>query len=394
MMSSIVVCHVTRKTFFTDINHLVLPATDCYLTCNGHIITEKAELENGQVYHVVPRLVGGKGGFGSMLRAIGAQIEKTTNHEACRDISGRRMRDVNNEKKLKEWIGQKAEKDKQREIEKQERRERRRAMPNHKFEDETYHEQRKKVAENQEDAILQGLQKVSKTIPSCTVTSETATTSGVKRKTTGTDSQPTVKSAKKTEWLGIDIDNLSDLDSDEDSETSLPGQEDSSPIPSNEDSCDPYPQNDDISKQQDTQDNLNTSEHKNMCDGDSKDMQKTEINKKQEQDDVRKDSITQSETSIGLLDSLKKVPPQINTEEVKETCTKDEQVQGPVNLDDFNSIEDLQALGLDRLKLALIDRKMKCGGNLEQRAERLFSVKSLTEDQIPPSLLSKPSKKK
>lgn len=35
-----------------------------------------------------------------MLRAIGAQIEKTTNREACRDLSGRRMRDVNNEKKL------------------------------------------------------------------------------------------------------------------------------------------------------------------------------------------------------------------------------------------------------------------------------------------------------
>ena len=46
-----------------------------------------------------PRLVGGKGGFGSMLRAIGARIEKTTNHEACRDLNGRRMRDVNNEKK-------------------------------------------------------------------------------------------------------------------------------------------------------------------------------------------------------------------------------------------------------------------------------------------------------
>ena len=32
---------------------------------------------------------------------LGAQIEKTTNHEACRDLSGRRMRDVNNEKK---WV--------------------------------------------------------------------------------------------------------------------------------------------------------------------------------------------------------------------------------------------------------------------------------------------------
>ena len=38
-------------------------------------------------------------GFGAMLRMIGAQIEKTTNREACRDLSGRRMRDVNNEKK-------------------------------------------------------------------------------------------------------------------------------------------------------------------------------------------------------------------------------------------------------------------------------------------------------
>lgn len=35
-----------------------------------------------------------------MLRALGAQIEKTTNREACRDLSGRRMRDVNNEKKF------------------------------------------------------------------------------------------------------------------------------------------------------------------------------------------------------------------------------------------------------------------------------------------------------
>jgi hypothetical protein len=34
-----------------------------------------------------------------MLRAIGARIDKTKSREACRDLSGRRMRDVNNEKK-------------------------------------------------------------------------------------------------------------------------------------------------------------------------------------------------------------------------------------------------------------------------------------------------------
>lgn len=29
----------------------------------------------------------------------GAQIEKTTNREACRDLSGRRLRDINEEKR-------------------------------------------------------------------------------------------------------------------------------------------------------------------------------------------------------------------------------------------------------------------------------------------------------
>jgi len=70
--------------------------------------------------NVTLSLCGGKGGFGSMLRyttiisllfnyndyhyfcffrAIGAQIEKTTNREACRDLSGRRLRDINEEKR-------------------------------------------------------------------------------------------------------------------------------------------------------------------------------------------------------------------------------------------------------------------------------------------------------
>ena len=39
-----------------------------------------------------------------MLRAIGSQIEKTTNREMCCDLNGRRMRDVNNEKRLNEWL--------------------------------------------------------------------------------------------------------------------------------------------------------------------------------------------------------------------------------------------------------------------------------------------------
>jgi hypothetical protein len=42
-------------------------------------------------------LKGGKGGFGSLLRRIKPKAKDDQNYEACRDLSGRRLRHVNNE---------------------------------------------------------------------------------------------------------------------------------------------------------------------------------------------------------------------------------------------------------------------------------------------------------
>jgi hypothetical protein len=72
---------------------------DFYLLHNGKKLDFSSTVPAGEIVHVLPRIPGGKGGFGSMLRAIGAQIEKTTNREACRDLSGRRLRDINEEKR-------------------------------------------------------------------------------------------------------------------------------------------------------------------------------------------------------------------------------------------------------------------------------------------------------
>lgn len=62
---------------------------------------------------------------------------------------------------------------------------------------------------------------------------------------------------------------------------------------------------------------------------------------------------------------------------------------GPVDLDKISSVDELLAYGLDSLKEELMRRGLKCGGTLEQRAERLYSVKGLTQDQIDPSLFAK-----
>lgn len=83
----------------------------CYLLSNGRKVDSSATADAADLIDVVPRLVGGKGGFGSMLRALGAQIEKTTNKEACRDLSGRRLRDINDEERLRKYVNNMAEKE-------------------------------------------------------------------------------------------------------------------------------------------------------------------------------------------------------------------------------------------------------------------------------------------
>lgn len=58
-----------------------------------------------------------------------------------------------------------------------------------------------------------------------------------------------------------------------------------------------------------------------------------------------------------------------------------------LDLNAFSSWEELASLGLDRLKSALMALGLKCGGTLEERAQRLFSTKGKTE--VDPQLLAK-----
>lgn len=128
-----------------------------------------------------------------MLRALGAQIEKTTNREACRDLSGRRMRDVNNEKKLKEWIEKAPERERlQREKEEEKKKKKKREEAKYFFDSTAYDQQKEKIREHLEEAMKQ----VPGNIP-------------VKRKA---DIDP----SKAKMWFGDDLD--SDDDDDEENE--------------------------------------------------------------------------------------------------------------------------------------------------------------------------------
>ncbi|KAJ3557494.1 hypothetical protein NP233_g11727 [Leucocoprinus birnbaumii] len=55
---------------------------------------------------LTPRLLGGKGGFGSQLRAAGGRMssQKTSNNDSCRDLNGRRLSTIKEAKKLAEYL--------------------------------------------------------------------------------------------------------------------------------------------------------------------------------------------------------------------------------------------------------------------------------------------------
>ena len=57
--------------------------------------------ENLLTLRLIPRLRGGKGGFGSQLRAAGGRMssQKTSNNDSCRDLSGRRLSTIKEAKR-------------------------------------------------------------------------------------------------------------------------------------------------------------------------------------------------------------------------------------------------------------------------------------------------------
>lgn len=166
-----------------NVNLQGLTRDSFYIRQNGRLLTDGAASIVGRAT-IVPRLLGGKGGFGSMLRAIGAQIEKTTNREACRDLSGRRLRDINEEKRLKAWI----EKQESREEEEVERKKRKLqklcAVPKHEFKDKRYEEERSSLTDKVADSVEEGFKMAAATAVACeTEKRAERETKSLKRKT-------------------------------------------------------------------------------------------------------------------------------------------------------------------------------------------------------------------
>ena len=104
----------SQKTISSLYSELNLDKVINYFISEGKLLKENFPLidYDNKVIEVRIRLKGGKGGFGSSLRLQQATKKQTKNFDACRDLQGRRLRKVNQEKQLNEWRMKKAEEEK------------------------------------------------------------------------------------------------------------------------------------------------------------------------------------------------------------------------------------------------------------------------------------------
>ncbi|KAJ2960725.1 hypothetical protein NQZ79_g3942 [Umbelopsis isabellina] len=116
------------------------------------------DTEGPIIYNLSVRMFGGKGGFGSMLRAQGGRMnaQKSTNFDACRDLQGRRVKAVNDAKKLAEYIEQAPERERQKAEKLKEKIEKALQEPptkKYRFDDNQFMEDREQVVESVKLAV-------------------------------------------------------------------------------------------------------------------------------------------------------------------------------------------------------------------------------------------------
>jgi len=98
------------------------------------------------------------------------------------------------------------------------------------------------------------------------------------------------------------------------------------------------------------------------------------------------EDLEENEESIEIISEKKIELNEVAIEPPKQSSNSSE------FLDKFSSVEELESLGLEQLKLELQKLGLLCGGTLKERAQRLFSIKGKDLSTVNPKLFAKKGK--
>uniref|UniRef100_A0A9I9DRD4 Protein SDE2 homolog n=1 Tax=Cucumis melo TaxID=3656 RepID=A0A9I9DRD4_CUCME len=382
--------------------------------------------------HLLLRLLGGKGGFGSLLRgaATKAGQKKTNNFDACRDMSGRRLRHVNAEKRLEEW---KAEEEERRlekmaeEFLKKKAKVGKKGVGDsaaQKYVEKYREESARCVAEVEEsvrDAVMKGKRKAG--LMANGADAKKLKIWMGKRKVGESDSDDSdedeAENEEESEKSVILNDGRSDLNKDAE------GSSDSvnygkAGDGSGGSSCESGSEEEKDMAAQETMELVGSSSEKTIqserVDVVETNDQTTQsavlpcseavaVSPHQEDEIVKQDEIANENVSANhqdisnpnsceIIEDLSTLPepngpPVSKLSDHDETTATVSNSEIPLNFDGFSSAAEMEVLGLERLKSELQARGLKCGGTLQERAARLFLLKSTPLDKLPKKLLAR-----
>ncbi|KAL5563518.1 hypothetical protein UlMin_033265 [Ulmus minor] len=361
------------------------------------------------------RLRGGKGGFGSLLRgaATKAGQKKTSNFDACRDMSGRRLRHVNAEKRLEEW---KAEEEGRRLEKKADEFLKKMAKKGKKGvgdgEAEKYVAKYREESERCVSEVLDSVREAVKGKRKVGLAGEAADGKRLKiwmgkQKLAESDSEDS--DDEKESEKSVVLNNGSHSDSSKEAEGS------SGSVIGGKQNGDFSPEGSPNSVSEEEKEMTGSKESVDLPYGDS--LREDQIDSSEtvsQEEAVHDGKIDCNDPLTGDVDNIVVQSSVISTSNgesveskllVSESCLALESDPGvheeacateniaetekPLNFDEFDSAAQLEALGMERLKSELQTRGLKCGGTLQERAARLFLLKSTPLDKLPKKLLAK-----
>lgn len=395
--------------------------------------------------HLLLRLRGGKGGFGSLLRgpATKAGQKKTNNFDACRDMSGRRLRHVNAEKKLEEWRAEAEERKLEKIAEEFIKKKAKEMVKNGKGKGgvdadkyvQKYKEDSAKCMEEVERSVRESLKGLVSSMKKRKGASEDNESDAKrfkiwfgKRKVAGSDSEDDSDEDEDEEKNeSVVIDNGDQSDSSKEAEgisgsgtearhdviSSDTGPSESSSEEEKDNAAEEGQESgesgvDFVEAATVTELELGTLEERTLRDEDKLSLQESVVGtgtiqaaKEPSDNSCFSDAggrVSQAPTHSVSGENEASVVVASN-DSISNLATHDEVVttisaealnlEKPLNLEEINSAAELKVLGLERLKSELQARGLKCGGTLQERAARLFLLKTTPVEMLPKKLLAK-----
>ena len=291
-----------------------------------NFLSRRKRIEPNGTYQLFLKkgLQGGKGGFGTLLRSTGKKKGRNSganNNELCRDLKGQRYHVTENAKKMEQW-------------EKEESLREEEALALRYIEEQTGEKARKRAKMEEEEErfrkdseeVKERMEKAIKMATNATKISTTLASSSVEKR------------SKRDEEDDDDKDDEDDDDDDED---------------------------DFRKKKKKTSTTKNDRGEKEKKEERKEEEKPKEVEEKEQR---KEEKVAASEKKLTSAATSSSPPKQENFE--------------PIDLSVINTAQELERFGLDHLKIELTRQKLKCGGSLEERANRLFLLKTNSLEEI------------